>query len=187
MAWFSLKGSRSLPLLGLCPCEFEPQADQGQSFHNPGQSLSESALAKRHLVQGEEKFQASLAWQAASGLVPLLPALAPLGLRGPQHSAPEDCRHWGPPLMATLVFAPSFSPCSERETGGLPTRSAPDRRATSPATTWRPLTPSKPRSEYQLWPFACSPLLPIQSPYLGQSGRSGYPGPEPHPRKRHCG
>ncbi|VFV16966.1 Hypothetical predicted protein, partial [Lynx pardinus] len=35
--------------------------------------------------------------------------------------------------------------CKERVTGGWPTHSAQDRRATSPATMWRPLTLSRPK------------------------------------------
>lgn len=86
-----------------------------------------------------------------------------LSLKSPQHSTYKDCRHRAPLLMVPFSFAPSLSPCSERETGGWPTHSAQDRRAISPATTSRPPTPSRPRSEYRLWPPACLPSLPVQS------------------------
>lgn len=86
-------------------------------------------------------------------------------------------------LTAPFSFSPSFCPCSERETGGWPTRSARDRQATFPATTWRPPTPSRPRSEYCLWlPL---PVVPghcrCRAPLLGWGGRSGCPAPQPYP------
>lgn len=97
------------------------------------------------------------------------PSIAPLKIAG------------RPTTDDSLLLCSLLLPHSERETGGWPTRSARDRRATSPATTWRPPTPSRLRSEYELWPPACSPSL------LSWAGRSGCLGPSHIPGKRHCG
>lgn len=52
---------------------------------------------------------------------------APLGLKGAQHCTPEDCRHWGPLLMAPFSFAPSLPPAQRgRLVAGPLTQHRPD-------------------------------------------------------------
>lgn len=117
-----------------------------------------SQLGPRGIWAGERK-NSGPAWPGGTRTPagPTAPSTS-LGLGDPQHSTCEDCRI-GPTTDGSFSFAPFLSPSLERVTGGWPTRSARDRQATSPATTWRPLTPSRLRSEYGTWSLAC-PLSP---------------------------
>lgn len=76
---------------------------------------------------------------------------------GTPSTAPVKTVALRPPTDGSFSSAPSLSPSLERETGGWPTRSARDRRVTSPATMWRPPTLSRLKSEYATWTPARPP------------------------------
>lgn len=123
---------------GFCPWEGSgrTRSSRPRLFPDPGPSLWGSPLAKECQGQGEDWSRAlEPTPHAALGSGPCAPATK-------AGDAPTD----GPsPLL----------PGSERGTGGWPTRSAPGRPATFPATTWHPLTPSRLKSEY--WPGPPAP------------------------------